>query len=283
MSYQDKYIKYKIKYLNLQNQLGSGPLFGNKKTTSTPPIKLNDVAIIGYFNNNMINENISQEEIIKYLIDNESFIDNLTYSNLPIENRKDSVKPDPNTVAFKIFNNIDFMSKLLKNMDNFKSNPARVHTLLKNIVWAKPDKLSHEEFVKLGLTQEDKIIDYFKEYANTDFKKNMNYITEIIIKNIDKNHKILLYVDNSVRNNEHFFINLLSKISKDTEKDLIKLYANRDIRNKLIENKKKFIQEHQTINGREIPTKYRFKSGNISIDIPYLDKEDLLNGDFKII
>jgi hypothetical protein len=274
MSYQDKYIKYKMKYLNLQNQLGSGPLFfGNKKTTSTPPTKLNDAAIIDYFNNNMINENISQEEIIKYLIDNESFIDNLTYSKLPIEN---------NTVAYKIFNNIDFMSKLLKIMENFKPNPTRVHTLLKNIEWAKPDKLSHEEFVKLGLTQEDKIIDYFKEYANTDFKKNMDYITEIIIKNIGKNHKILLYVDNSVRNNEHFFRNLLSKISKDTEKDLIKLYANREIRNKLIENKKKFIQEHQTIDGREIPTQYRFKSGNIAIDIPYLDKEDLLNGDFKI-
>jgi hypothetical protein len=104
------------------------------------------------------------------------------------------------------------------------------------------------------------------------------------LRKINMGHSVdLLYVDNSVRNNEHFFINLLSKISKDTEKDLIKLYANRDIRNKLIENKKKFIQEHQTINGREIPTKYRFKSGNISIDIPYLDKEDLLNGDFKII
>ena len=90
--------------------------------------------------------------------------------------------------------------------------PNRISIFFKNIVWAKSDNLlNYDEFVKLKLIQEDNIIDYFKDYANTELKKNIDYIIEIITKDINKNHKILLHVDNSVHNNPDFFIKLLSK------------------------------------------------------------------------
>jgi hypothetical protein len=259
MSYQDKYIKYKIKYLNLQNQLGG---------------ELTQQQMNDYFTNpsKSKTDGITEDSVIDNLLNNNKFINNLVY---PDNDKHDSL-------AYKIFSDIVFMGKLFnKGIKEKKSNS--LDDLLKKIVWAIPNQLNYDKFKELGLLTNNFFFDYFQNYANDEFKKDQLHIKQIITLNVRNNHKLLLMVDESLRNNKQFFIDLISEIPDKNEKDLIKLYASYPIRNELITDKAKFVQEYHTKNnGREEPGKYRFSFNRSVITINDLNKLGLLNGNFKI-
>ena len=192
IEYYEKYIKYKIKYLNLK---GSGKDFINN-------IDINSISKYKINESNFFLLEFKDKEIY------------FTFNN--ILNRYDgNIKNENIIIKYNINNNLEyvklyFLKNLLKNVDLLNINLERENINIKNIKFLLKIKNIH---CKISIDNQDYYLFYINNifYYGIDNKNDLQIPLEKLEKNLIFNNKILDNVSFYIHNDNNHIKYILDK------------------------------------------------------------------------